>query len=357
MKLNIEKTEHPKQKYTDESKLSFGKLFTDHMLLMEYDAQNGWHNLRIKPFEDFKLSPACAVLHYGQAAFEGMKAYKRDDGSVGLFRPWDNIRRMNSTCERLCIPKLDEEVVLEALYELIRLEADWIPKSKGTSLYIRPTIIATDPVLGVHPSAHYYFYVILSPVGAYYANGLEPVKIYVEREYVRAVKGGTGYVKTAGNYAASLIAAKKAEEKGCEQVLWLDAQEKKYAEEVGSMNIFFKINGELITPMLNGSILPGITRDSVIQLGKKLGYKVTERRISMDEICDAYHNGTLEEVFGTGTAAVISPVGELVYGDETMIINEGKMGEAALKMYDTLTGIQYGTIKDEFGWTLKLLNA
>ncbi len=355
MKLNIQRTSKPKPKYKDESKLGFGRLFTDHMLTMYYSIEDGWYDLKIKPFEDFKLSPACAVFHYGQEAFEGMKAYKRPDKSIALFRPWDNIKRMNSTCERICAPKLPEDAVLEALYELIRLDADWIPSSPGTSLYIRPTIIATDPFLGVHPSHTYIFYIILSPVGAYYENGLAPTKIYIETEYVRSVKGGTGYVKTGGNYAASLVASARAEEKGCDQALWLDARERKYIEEVGSMNIFFKIGEEIVTPKLTGSILPGITRDSVIKLANKFGMKVSERLISVDELKDAHKNGMLKEVFGTGTAAVISPVGELMIDDDTLIINNGKMGETTSLMYDTLTGIQNGTVKDDFGWTIKVL--
>ena len=355
MKLTIQKTSNPKPKYIEESKLGFGRLFTDHMFIMNYSQDKGWNDLTIKPFEDFKLSPACAVFHYAQEAFEGLKAYKRADNSIALFRPWDNIKRMNSTCDRICAPKIDEDVVLEALYELIRLDADWIPSSPGTSLYIRPTIIATDPFLGVHPSHEYIFYIILSPVGAYYANGLAPTKIYIETEYVRSTKGGTGFVKTGGNYAASLIASGKAEEKGCDQALWLDANERKYIEEVGSMNIFFKIGDELVTPKLTGSILPGITRDSVIALAKKFGIKVSERLISVDEIIKAHSDGMLKEVFGTGTAEVISPVGELMIGENTLVINDGKMGETTSLLYDTLTGIQNGTVKDDFGWTIKIL--
>ena len=357
MKLSIMKTEHPKQKESDPKKLGFGKLFTDHMLLMKYNGKAGWHDTAIVPFEDFRLSPAAAVFHYAQAGFEGLKAYRRADGSIALFRPWDNMRRMNATAKRICAPEIPEEEVLEALYELIRTDAQWVPSAPGTSLYIRPTIIATDPFLGVHPSHEYYFFIILSPVGAYYSSGLAPCSIYVEKDYVRSVKGGTGYVKAAANYAASLIATDNAEANNCQQVLWLDAIEKKYVEEVGAMNIFFKIDGEIITPELVGSILPGITRDSIMQIARKKGYKVTERRITIDEVIQAAHSGKLEEVFGTGTAAVLSPVGELVYAGEKIIINHGEMGSASKLFYDTLTGIQYGTVIDEFGWTVTVLDA
>lgn len=350
MDLQIIKTKEPKQKYTDESALGFGRLFTDHMLTMHYSKDKGWHDLKIEPYANFSLSPAAMVFHYGQEAFEGLKAYRDLKGAVTLFRPWDNMKRMNDTCKRLCIPQFDGDKVLEALYELIRLEADWIPTSPGTSLYIRPTIIATDPFLGVRPSETYLFYIILSPVGAYYSSGLKPVNIYVEKDYIRSAKGGTGSVKTGGNYAASLIASDKAHENGCEQVLWLDAATRQYIEEVGSMNIFFKVNGEIITPALEGSILPGITRDSVIKLAKELGYTVKEQKVGIKELIQAHAEGKLEEVFGSGTAAVISPVGGLMYEDKKYVINNNEMGPAAQKLYDTLTGIQYGQLPDPFKW-------
>ncbi len=348
--LTINLATELKQKPTDESALTFGNIFTDHMFLMEYNPQDGWHNAQIKPLEDFQLSPACMVLHYAQTIFEGMKAYSGGK----LFRPWDNMARFQKSAARMCIPAFDEKFVLDCLYELIKVEKDWIPKSVGTSLYIRPTIIATDPFLGVRPSNTYYMYIILCPVGAYYKAGFNPIKINVEPEYVRAVRGGVGHVKAGGNYAASILASSNATAKGCAQVMWLDAIEKKYVEEVGSMNIFFKINGELYTPPLRGSVLPGITRDSVIQMATKDGYKVHEEPIAIEDVYKASIDGSLEEIFGTGTAAVISPVGELVWGDKTIKVNDGKLGEFTKKMFDDLAGIQYGTAKDEFGWSIQL---
>lgn len=354
MDLQIIKSKALKEKYKDESALGFGKIFTDHMFTMKYSKQQGWHDMKIEPFADFSLSPASMVLHYGQEAFEGLKAYRNEKGDVTLFRPWENMKRMNNTCNRLCIPEFNEEQVLEALYELVRLESEWIPLSSGTSLYIRPTIIATDPYLGVRPSDTYLFYIILSPVGAYYSSGLKPVNIYVEKDYIRSAKGGTGSVKTGGNYAASLIASDKAKKNGCEQVLWLDAAQKEYIEEVGSMNIFFKIDGEIVTPALEGSILPGITRDSVIKLAKEIGYTVKEKKISINELIKAHNEGKLEEIFGSGTAAVISPVGGLVYDSKKYVINNNEMGAASQKLYDTLTGIQNGIIPDPFKWMIKI---
>ncbi len=351
MKLEVQKAQSLKPKPEDESKLGFGRIFTDHMLTIEYTAGKGWHDAKIKPYENFSLSPACSVLHYSQTIFEGLKAYRTPSGGINLFRPWDNFKRMNISAERLCIPKIDEEFALEALIELIRLEQDWVPHSEGTSLYIRPTIIATDPFLGVRAGEQYLFYIILSPVGAYYASGLAPVDIYVEDEYVRAVKGGMGFAKTGGNYAASLIAGEIAHKRGFSQVLWLDGVEKKYVEEVGSMNIFFKIRGELYTAPLAGSILPGITRDSIIRLAKDYyGVKVHEERIAIADIFEENEKGGLEEVFGTGTAAVVSPVGGMTWEDKSIKISGGKMGELTSKLYDKLTGIQYGKEKDEFGW-------
>ena len=354
MDLQIIKTKAPKEKYKDEGALGFGKLFTDHMLTMAYSVDKGWHDLKIEPFANFSLSPASMVLHYGQEAFEGLKAYKNEDGAVLLFRPWDNMKRMNSTCNRLCIPPFDEEAVLAALYELIRIEADWVPSQPGTSLYIRPTIIATDPFLGVRPSETYLFYIILSPVGAYYSSGLQPVDIYVESEYIRSAKGGMGAVKTGGNYAASLIGSDKAKKNGCAQVLWLDAESRQYVEEVGSMNILFKINGEIVTPALDGTILPGITRDSVIKLARQMGLAVKEQRVAIKDILRGCEDGSVEEVFGSGTAAVISPVGGLVYEGKRYVVNNNEMGPVAKKLYDTLTGIQYGKLADPFKWIIRV---
>ncbi len=323
------------------------------MFIMEHD-KNGWHSPRIQPYAPLALDPASSVLHYGQAIFEGMKAYRRPDGKIQLFRPKDNIKRFNLSSKRLCIPEIDEQFVLEALIKLLQIEKDWVPDKPGQSLYIRPFAVAVDPYVGVSVAEKYLFMIILSPVGAYYEHGLAPVKILVENEYVRAVRGGMGYVKAAGNYACSLIADHEAKKLGCDQVLWLDGVERKYVEEVGSMNIFFKIDGEVITPPLLGSILGGITRDSVLKLASKLGYKASEKRLSIQEIFNAGEQGKLEEVFGTGTAAVISPVGALIWEGKELVVNGGKMGECSRKLYDTLTGIQYGRIDDPFGWTMTI---
>lgn len=353
-KIQFIKAETLKQKPIDESKLGFGKLFTDYMFTMEYDPENGWHNACIKPYQPLSLDPSTSVLHYGQSIFEGMKCYRRADGGLQLFRPRDNFARMNRSADRLSIPQFDEELALEGLKQLLAIEKEWVPHSVGTSLYIRPTIIATDPMLGVHAAHHYLFFIILSPVGAYYAQGLAPVGIYVEDKYVRAVRGGFGFAKTAGNYAASIKAGEVAAQKGYAQVLWLDGVEQKYVEEVGAMNMMFKISGKIITPMLNGSILAGITRDSVLKLANHMGIPTEERRIAIDEIFDAAKNGTLEEAFGTGTAAVVSPVGELCRGDEKVIVSGNQIGEVTQKLYDTLTGIQWGTLDDPFGWIMRL---
>ncbi|MGC4378675.1 branched-chain amino acid aminotransferase [Fictibacillus sp. Mic-4] len=334
--------------------LGFGKYFTDHMFVMDYNEDKGWHHPRITPYEPLVLDPSAMVFHYGQAIFEGLKAYRTPQGKALLFRPRKNIERLNLSCERMGIPTVDVELVLEAIQQLLELEKEWIPTEEGTSLYIRPFIIATEPYLGVRPAGQYKFMVILSPVGPYYSDQLNPVKIFVEDFYVRAVPGGVGYVKTAGNYAASLKAQTKAEELGYDQVLWLDAIEKKYVEEVGSMNIFFKVNGEVVTPQLNGSILGGVTRDSVIHLLKHWGVKVREERIPIDEIIKAHQNGELEEVFGTGTAAVISPVGELNYKGEKIIVNGYETGELSKQIYQSITNIQLGKEEDVFNWTVEI---
>lgn len=352
--IKIERTSTPKEKPTDETKLGFGHIFTDHMFIMNYDAGQGWHDARIVPYGNLSLSPASMCLHYGQEIFEGLKAYRTADGSVQLFRPDENFKRMNVSNERMVIPEINEEDMLFALKKLIEIEKDWVPHTEGTSLYIRPFIIATDPYVGVKPADHYLFMIILSPSGAYYSTGLNPVKIYVEKKYVRAVRGGTGFAKTAANYAISLKGQEEAHEQDYEQVLWLDGVEQKYVEEVGSMNIFFVIDGEVITPQLTGSVLPGITRKSAIEICKNKGYKVTERRISIEEIAQAYDDGKLDEVFGTGTAAVISPVGHLKWGDKIMTINNNEIGSVSQMLYDTLTGIQWGTIEDTFNWIVKI---
>lgn len=334
--------------------LGFGRHFTDYMFVMDYHSDKGWHDPRIIPYQPLTLEPSSMVFHYGQAIFEGLKAYKTEDGSIQLFRPEKNMKRFNESCDRLCIPQLDEEFLLSAIKELILLEKDWVPAGIGTSLYIRPFIFATEPYLGVRPAVQYKLLVILSPVGAYYGDQLSPVKIYVEEHFVRAVVGGVGHVKTAGNYAASLKAQEIAEANGYAQILWLDAKENKYVEEVGSMNIFFKINGEVVTPKLNGSILNGVTRDSVIQLLQYWNVPVREEKISIEEIFAAQERGELEEVFGSGTAAVISPVGELSWNEKTIVINDRQIGELSQRIYDEVTGIQLGKKEDPFNWTVKL---
>ncbi|MBR5328750.1 MAG: branched-chain amino acid aminotransferase [Firmicutes bacterium] len=352
MTIEIQKATQLKEK-PDASKLSFGKVFTDHMLVMEHD-EDGWHDAKIVPYGPFAMEPSSMVIHYGQTVFEGMKAYRTPDGKINLFRPEENFKRLNLSCERLCIPQMDEKYLLEGLLELIRLEQDWIPTAPDTSLYIRPFVFANDPFIGVKASTKYIYCVILSPVGPYYAEGLKPVKIYVEDEYVRAVKGGMGFAKTAGNYAASLLAGEVAHEKGYSQVLWLDGIEHKNVEEVGAMNIFFKFNDELVTPALNGSILGGITRKSIIELARSMGVTVNERTISIEEVFERNAKGELEEVFGSGTAAVVSPVCELNKKGDIITINNGEMGPLTSKLYDTLTGIQWGRVEDTFGWTMEV---
>ena len=350
MEIRITKTTSPKQKPAKGEALGFGHIFTDHMFVMNYTEGKGWHDARIVPYGNISISPSAMVFHYGQEMFEGLKAYRDSKDNVYLFRPDMNAKRTNSTNERLCIPQLPEEMFVEAVKAVVDIDRDWVPTDSGTSLYIRPFIIATDEFLGVAPSKTYLFMIILSPSGAYYESGLEPVGIWIEDVIVRAVKGGMGFAKTGGNYAASLIAQVKAHDSGYSQVLWLDGVERKYIEEVGAMNIFFKIAGKVVTPMLNGSILPGITRDSIIKVCKSWGYEVEERRISVDELVEAAQNGTLEEVFGTGTAAVVSPVNKLRYEDDVMNIGDGSIGELTQKLYDELTGIQWGEKEDPYGW-------
>ncbi len=350
--IRIELAKTLKDKPTDASKLGFGNYFTDHMFMMNYDTGKGWHDARIVPYGPISLDPAAMCLHYGQEVFEGMKAYRAPDGRVLLFRPDRNMARLNLSNERLCIPAIDEEFAVEAIKKLVSIEQDWIPDAPDTSLYIRPFIISVDPHVGVHPADHLIFMVILSPVGCYYPEGLNPVKIYVEREYVRAVKGGTGFAKTAGNYASSLKAQEVAASQGYTQVLWLDGVERKYIEEVGTMNVFFKINGQIITPALQGSILGGITRMSCIEMLQSWGMDVVERPLALQEVVDAAANGTLEEAFGTGTAAVISPIGELKVDDHIISINSGEIGQTAQKLYDSLTDLQNGRAADPFGWTV-----
>lgn len=354
LNIKIQRTETPKEKPASD-KLGFGKHFTDHMFIMNYSTELGWHDARIVPYGGITLDPSAMVFHYAQELFEGLKAYRRADGEIQLFRPNKNIERMNNTCDRLCVPRLNPDDVLQAIKAVVETDKDWVPSAEGTSLYIRPFIIATDPMLGVHPSHTYLFIIILSPVGSYYAAGINPVKICVEREYVRCVKGGTGLAKAGGNYAASLIGQQKAEQLGYAQVLWLDGIHRKYIDEVGAMNVFFVIDGVVVTPELtDGNILPGVTRASTIELLKSWGCRVEERKLSIDEIIEAHKNGKLDEAFGTGTAAVISPIGELFDNGETMVINNNEIGPISRKLYDAITGIQWGKCEDTLGWTERI---
>ena len=350
--IKITRTTSPKAK--QEGPLGFGRIVTDHMFIMDYTKGKGWHDPRIVPYQDLVLSPAAMVFHYGQEMFEGLKAYKGDDGKSYLFRPDMNGKRTNATNKRLCIPELPVDDFVQAVKAVVKEDEDWIPTEPGTSLYVRPFIIATEPFLGVDVSETFMFIIILSPSGAYYEEGLAPVGIWIEDDYVRAVRGGMGFAKTGGNYAASLAAQVKAHDDGYSQVLWLDGVERKYIEEVGAMNIFFKIDGTVVTPMLSGSILPGITRDSVLTLCREWGIPTEERKISVEELLEAQKNGKLEEVFGTGTAAVISPVGKLRYKDEVMTISGGEIGPLSQKIYDTVTGIQLGKIEDKHGWRVEV---
>ncbi len=352
MEIRIEKAKLLKEK-PDFNNLGFGKYFTDHMFVMDYSQDKGWHDARIVPFGNLSIHPASTVLHYGAEIFEGMKAY-RTQGGYQLFRPVENFKRMNDSAERLCLPLLDEETWIKALTTLISLDYSWIPSSVGTSLYIRPYMFGNDEALGVHAVQNATFVIILSPVGSYYKEGLNPVKISIEHEDVRAVRGGTGYAKCGGNYAASLRAGKRAEAKGISQVLWLDGVERKYIEEVGAMNVMFKIDGEIVTPKLTGSVLPGITRKSCLEILKDWGYKVSERLISVEELIYAIKDGKLEEAWGTGTAAVVSPIGTLYYEDKEYVVSGNKIGELTQKLYDELTGIQWASKPDVRNWCLKV---
>ncbi len=343
-------SEKMKAKISDQSQLGFGKFFTDRMLVVEWKTDLGWFDARIEPYAPFLLDPACLVFHYAQEIFEGLKAYKWVDGQIALFRPEMNARRFNQSGDRVCMPPVPEELFLKGIEQLVSLEREWIPTAAGTSLYIRPTLIAVEPVLGVKPSDHYYFYVILSPVGAYYAAGFNPVNILVEDYYVRAVSGGTGEAKTGGNYASSLKAGLEAKKKGYDQVLWLDGRERCYIEEVGAMNMFFAYDKHIVTAPLTGSILSGVTRDSVLKLAPTIGYTVEERQIEVHDLMADIRAGKVTEAFGSGTAAVITPVGKLCYKDEVLQLTGGKVGEITQRLYDTLTGIQTGKLKDEFDW-------
>ena len=353
MEIKFVKNENPAAK-PDSATLGFGKIFTDHMFIMDFSREEGWHDARIVPFANLSLHPASTVLHYGSEIFEGLKAYRRADGTVQMFRPIENIRRMNNSAERLCLPQIPEDVAMEVLMTFVNCEKDWTPSAPGTSLYLRPFMFGNDESLGVHAVHNATFVIIASPVGSYYKEGINPVRIMIEDEDVRAVRGGTGYAKCGGNYAASNRAGERAEKKGYSQVLWLDGVERKYIEEVGAMNVMFKIAGEVVTPMLSGSILPGITRKSIIELLRSEGVKVSERLLSIDELEEAMENGTLEEAWGCGTAAVVSPIGELCYKDVKYPVNGGKIGTLTQHLYDTLTGIQWGKCEDKLGWTVEV---
>lgn len=350
MEISVTLTNTPKQKPADESSLGFGKFFSDHMFIMEYEEGKGWMNPRIEPYHRLSLDPASSVLHYAQEIFEGLKAYRRADGSIVMFRPWDNCKRLNKSAERMCMPEIDVDFNVEAMRKLVEVEKDWVPHTEGTSLYLRPTMIANDEALGVHAAKRYIYYIICAPSGAYYPTGLAPIKIKVEDKYVRAVRGGMGFAKTGGNYACSIKAGADAGKEGFSQVLWLDGQELKYVQEVGAMNMMFLIDDKLVTAPLDGAILPGITRDSILTLARSEGITVEERRLSVDELMMAADNGHLREAFGTGTAAVVSPVGHLCYRDHMVQVNDGGIGKLTQHFYDTLTGIQWGKVEDRFNW-------
>ena len=353
MKLTIEKTKEPKE-MPAESELGFGKFFTDHRLIVEWEASKGWYDAKIVPFGRISLHPASTVLHYGAEIFEGLKAYRREDGGIQLFRPMENVKRMNRSAERMSLPTMDEEEMLSLIEAFVKLEERFVPKSFGTSLYLRPFLFGNDECLGVHAVHRATFMLIASPSGSYYKEGINPVGIMIESEDVRTVRGGTGYAKCGGNYAASTRAGERAAQKGYSQVLWLDGVERKYIEEVGAMNVMFKIGGKIVTPKLTGSILPGITRKSCIEVLQKEGYEVEERLFSLEELVASLEAGTLEEAWGTGTAAVVSPIGKLAIGDKEYVVGGGKIGQITKQLYDTLTGIQWGKRPDPFGWVYKL---
>ena len=349
MDIRFEKAAKLKEK-PDQNKLGFGKYFTDYMFEMDWDQGQGWHDARITPYAPIEIEPGCVILHYAQETFEGLKAYRREDGKIQLFRPEMNAKRMQNSNDRLCMPKVEVEDFVTAIKELVKVEKDWVPSLPNTSLYIRPFMFATEEALGVHQATSYKFLIITSPVGTYYAEGLDPVKIMIEDELVRAVQGGTGFTKCGGNYAGSIAGQVKAEKEGYDQVLWLDGATRTYVEEVGSMNIMFKIDGEIYTAPCDGTVLPGVTRRSIIELCKDWGYTVHEEHVAIADIMQAAKDGKLEEVFGCGTAAVVSPVKELKWKDEVACIGDGKIGELTQKLYDTLTGIQWGKIEDTKGW-------
>lgn len=351
--IQVRRTAAPKPK-PPVDQLGFGKHFTDHVFRLDYEAARGWHDARIEPLGPLNLDPSSAVLHYAQEIFDGLKAFRADDGSIRAFRLGDHCRRINISAERLCMPQIDPELLFASVAELVKVERDWVPAGHGTALYIRPTMIASEGFLGVRPAERYQYFVLLSPVGSYYGASRAPVRIWVEMRHVRAAPGGLGAAKTGGNYAASLYAAAAAKQQGFDQVLWLDAIDRRYLEEVGTMNLFVRIGDEVATPPLDGTILAGITRDSSLRLLRDWGVPVTERRISIDEIKRAHARGELKEVFGTGTAAVISPVAELGFPDGTLTVGDGQSGDVAERLYDALTGIHYGVKPDKYGWMVPI---
>jgi branched-chain amino acid aminotransferase len=353
LKIDVSQTKSPRPR-PDAKGLGFGRVFTDHMFVMEFTEERGWHDARVVPYAPLPLEPGAAVLHYAQAVFEGLKAFRTRSGRLALFRPDRNCQRMVDGAARLCMPELDPAQLLEAILALVRVDGDWTPSEPGTALYIRPTLIASEPFLGVRPANRYTFFIILSPVGAYYPEGINPVKIWVERRYVRAAHGGLGDAKAGANYAASLLAAREAQARGYSQVLWLDAKEHRYCEEMGVMNLFVRIGEEVVTPPLEGTILPGITRDAVLTLLSDWGTPASERQLTVEELVEAHRGGRLAEVFGCGTAAVISPVGELGIDGERLVVNQGRIGALAQRLYDAITDIQYGAAPDPHGWMLEL---
>lgn len=351
MKIKYNVTKNPQPKPQDESNLGFGKIFTDHMFIINYNPQDGWHNGRIEPLGNLCLHPASPVFHYAQEIFEGAKAYRRPDGQIQTFRLEENCRRMNRSAIRAAMPPLDEDFQYEAIHRLIDLDRDWVPHSEGTSLYLRPTMIADGKSLGANSATEFIYFVICAPSGAYYAGGMKPVRIRIEERYARAVKGGMGSAKTGGNYTASFKATKEAQDAGFDQVLWLDGRTQTCVEEVGAMNMFFVLDGKVVTAELGDTILPGITRKSVIHLAKAKGYTVEERKIPLEELLEAHANGKLQEAFGSGTAAVISPVGELNYDGRAYIINNNEIGPITMDFYNTLTNIQFAKAEDPYNWT------
>ena len=338
-----------------DSELEFGKYTTDHMFLMDYHSNTGWFNPRVVPYQPLALDPISMVLHYNQQVFEGLKAYRLADGGIGLFRPNKNVERLNASARRMVMPELDTGVFLEAITKLVMLDRDWIPSSENTSLYIRPAMLATEPALGVRPSKTYLFFIVMSPVGSYYRHGITPTKIYVSQKHIRAARGGVGDTKTSGNYGPTLFVSDQASRQGYTQVLWLDAAERKYVEEVGTSNVFFLINDELVTPSLSGSILPGVTRDSVIQIAGHWGITVTERQLSIQEVVEGCKSGRVKEAFATGTAAVISPIGQIGYAGQEIIVGSEMDDSIARQLYDELTDIQYGRKEDPYGWRVQIL--